>query len=93
MMIKHIHMNDDYGQFIDISENSNIPNKINNPTTIHPTNIHPINNKINLKPKQKQKRICIHFFNYNFILGYNHIVYLFIVGSLLYGTKIYYFKW
>jgi len=84
MTIKH--MNDDYGQFIDISEISDLPNKIiNNPTTIHPQ----INN---IKPKPKQKRICIHFFNYNFIIRYNHIIYLFVIGVLFFGTKIYYFK-
>ena len=83
MTIKH--MNDDYGQFIDISEIIDLPNKIiNNPTTIHPQNT-------NIKPKPKQKHICIHFFNYNFIIRYNRVVCLFIVGVLFFGTKIYYF--
>jgi len=75
-------MNDDYGHFIDISENIDLPNKI-----IKPPNIHIINNNIKYKPSST--RVCIHFFNYNIILGYNHIIYVFIVGAIFYGTNFF----
>jgi len=78
-------MNHDYGHFIDISENIDLPNKI-----INPTNIPLIN--INSKSKPKSTRICIQLFNYNTIVYSNHIICVFMVGALFYGTIIFFPK-